>query len=93
MTPPTNDNDYEHTPCAELKRDRTNTWVTEAEAGTALMAAVLNLSEDGSPLTTQAAIMGKYKAEWALESDREFRKLVTATDTINPIHRHKKEEL
>jgi hypothetical protein len=52
------------------------------------MAAVLNLSEDGSPLTTQAAISGEHKAEWALESDKEFRKLVTATETISPIHRH-----
>jgi hypothetical protein len=45
------------------------------------MAAVLNL-------TTQSAMSGKHKVEWALESDKEFRKLVTATETIKPIHRH-----
>jgi hypothetical protein len=56
------------------------------------MAAVLNLSEDGSPLTTKAAMSGKHKVKWALESDKEFRKLVTATETIKPIHRHERPE-
>jgi hypothetical protein len=87
MTPPTNSNDYERTPCAELKRDRSNTWTTEAVAGTALMAAVLNLSNDGSPLTTKAAMTGEFKAEWQLEDDKEFRKLATETETIAPIYR------
>jgi hypothetical protein len=88
MTPPANDNDYERTPCAELKRDRTNTWTTEAVAGTALMAAVLNLSDNGSPLTTKAAMTGAFKTEWQREDDKEFRKLATGTETIVPIYRN-----
>jgi hypothetical protein len=54
----------------------------------ALMAAVLNISDDGSPLTIQAAMSGKHKVEWTLEGDKEIRKLVTATETIKLIHRH-----
>jgi hypothetical protein len=52
------------------------------------MAAVLNLSDDGSPLTTQAAMSRDHKAEWALEGDKKFRKPVTATETIKPNCRH-----
>lgn len=88
MAPPSNEEDYERTPCAELKKDKSTTWTTETAAGTALMASVLNLSDDGSPLTTQAAMTGKHSAEWALEGDKEFRKLYTETETIKPIHRH-----
>jgi hypothetical protein len=52
------------------------------------MAAVLNLNDDGSPLTTQAAMSGEHNVEWSFEADKEFRKLVTATETIKSIHRH-----
>jgi hypothetical protein len=57
-------------------------------AGTALIAAVLNLSDDCSPLTTQAAMSGEHKVELALERYKEFLKLVTATETVKPIHRY-----
>jgi hypothetical protein len=50
------------------------------------MAAVLNLSDGGSPLNAQAAMSGDHEAEWALKADKEFRKLVTAIETIKPIH-------
>jgi hypothetical protein len=55
VTPPTDDDDYEHTPCAKFKRDNTNTWITEAEAGTALMAQSLTsaMMAADSPLRQQ----------------------------------------
>jgi hypothetical protein len=79
MTPLTNNNDYEHIPCAELLRDPALTWTTATEAGRAIIASMLNLNEFGFPFTFQAAITGEHKLEWKLEADKEIRKLIAGT--------------
>jgi hypothetical protein len=49
-------------------------------------ANILNLNEAGSPLTFASALAGEHGAAWQLVNDDEFRKLVTTTSTIKPIH-------
>jgi hypothetical protein len=49
-------------------------------------ASILNLNEDGSPQTFASALAGEHGAAWQLAND-EFRKLVTTTSTMKPIHK------
>jgi hypothetical protein len=69
MTPPTNNNDYVHIPCAELLRDKTVEWTTVANLSMAMQASVLNLNDDGTPLTFQRAMKGEFQAEWDHAND------------------------
>jgi hypothetical protein len=85
MTPPTNI--YEHIPCAELLRDKTVKWTTVATLAMAMHASVLNLNEDGSPLTFQRAMKGEFQAEWDHANDQEICKLITTTETMCLIHK------
>ena len=87
MEPPANHNDYDHIPCAELNRDPSVQWTSSVRVAKAMSAQVLNLNQDGSPLTFSSAEQGKDGPEWILASDTEFRKLVTGTETIRPIHK------
>lgn len=87
MTPPTNKNDYEHIPCAELLRDKTVEWTSIAHLAMAMQASVLNLNSDGTPLTFNRAMQGDFQAEWDHANDQEIRKLLTATETMRLIHK------
>jgi hypothetical protein len=49
-------------------------------------ANIFNLNEDGSLLTFASALAGEHGAAWQLVNDDEFRKLVTTTATMKPIH-------
>ena len=78
-------------PCHRLLRDRTALWkrtsITPGIAMTATTPSILNLNEDGSPLTYASALASDHAAEWQLANDEEMRKLVTATQTMKPIHK------
>jgi hypothetical protein len=50
-------------------------------------ANILNLNEDGSPRTFASALAGEHGAAWQLANANEFRKLVTTTSTMKPIHK------
>lgn len=95
IAPPTNHNDYDHIPCAELLADRKIQW-TSATAQAFAMAVtlgggassdVMNLNIDGSPLTHASALAGPNQVEWRRADDTEHRKLVTQTQTIHVIHK------
>jgi hypothetical protein len=49
--------------------------------------SILNLNEDGSPLTYASALAIDHATEWKMANDEEMRKLVTATQTMKPIHK------
>jgi hypothetical protein len=90
MSPPTNDNDYDHIPCAELLRDSAVEW-TEADTVAMAMSTEstpLNLNSDGTPLTLTQGLASEFHAEWQEASDNEVRKLITTTGTIEPIHKY-----
>jgi hypothetical protein len=53
-----------------------------------MVASILNLNQNGSPLTFPAAMAGPDKAAWELEAVKAIRKLITGTSTIKPIHKH-----
>jgi hypothetical protein len=53
----------------------------------AMQASVLNLNEDGTPLTFQRAMKGEFQAEWEHANDQEIRKLLTTTETMRLIHK------
>jgi uncharacterized membrane protein YgcG len=89
MSPPTNDNDYDHIPCAELLRDSAVEW-TEADTVAMAMSTdttPLNLNSDGTPLTLTKGLASEFHAEWQEASDNEVRKLITTTETMEPIHK------
>jgi hypothetical protein len=91
MTPPTNIDDYDHIPCAELHNDVGIEWTTPAATSSAFFAATatsLNLNDDGTPITLASVLAGKFKHEWEIAADNEFRKLITTTQTMRPIHKH-----
>jgi hypothetical protein len=52
----------------------------------AMQASVLNLNDDGTPLTFQRAMKGEFQAEWDHSNDQETRKLLTTTETMRLIH-------
>jgi hypothetical protein len=91
MTPPTNDNDYDHVPCAELLRDPKVSWTTATAQAQAMSASsstdVMNLNDDGSPLTHASALKGPNQTVWRLADDKEHRKLVTESQTMHVIHK------
>jgi hypothetical protein len=88
MTPPTNIDDYDHIPCAELHQDVGIEWTTAAATSSAFLAATsLNLNDDGSPITWASVSAGKFSAEWEVAADDEIRKLITTTQTMRPIHK------
>jgi hypothetical protein len=91
MTPPTNIDDYDHIPCAELHNDVGIEWTTPAATSSAFFAATatsLNLNDDGTPITLASVLAGKFRHEWEVAADDEFRKLITTTQTMRPIHKH-----
>ena len=90
MAPPTNDNDYDHIPCAEMLHDPKIKWTSPAAQAQAMSASrtdYMNLTPDGSPLTHSSAIAGPNETEWRLEDDVEHRKLTTGTQTMHVIHK------
>jgi hypothetical protein len=91
MTPPTNDNDYDHVPCVELLRDPKVHWTTATAQAQAMSASsstdVMNLNDDGSPLTHASALKGPNQPVWRLADDKEHRKLVTESKTMHVIHK------
>jgi hypothetical protein len=90
MTPPTNIDDYDHIPCAELHKDVGIEWTTPAATSSAFLAATatsLNLNDDGTPITLASVLAGKFRNEWEVAADEEFRKLITTTKTMRPIHK------
>jgi hypothetical protein len=92
MTPPTNHNDYDHIPCAELLRDPLVIWTTASATAQAIMSAssstdIMNLNLDGSPLSHASALKGPNAADWRRADDTEHRNLVTQTSTMLVIHK------
>jgi hypothetical protein len=95
MLPPTNDNDYDHVPCSELLRDPKVSWTTataqaramSASSSTSSSADVMNLNNDGSPLTHASALHGPNQTTWRLADDKEHRKLATESQTIHVIRK------
>jgi hypothetical protein len=101
MTPPTNDNDYNHIPCTELLNDKTVEWTNSATLAMAMAAEwtdpdntnmapatdtnVLNLNPDGTPLTMNTGLHGPFQKEWEHAADDEVRKLLTTTKTMAPV--------
>ena len=89
LTPPSNIDDYDHIPCAELHRDPTVQWTSRARLASAFMSTTsLNLNEDGSPLTFSKALDSPHRDAWQLEHDVEIRKLISGTKTMHPVHRN-----
>jgi hypothetical protein len=90
MSPPTNRNDYDHIPCAEMLHDRKITWTTpsaQAQAMSASSSDIMNLNLDGSPLTHASALAGPNQTIWSGADDTEHRKLTTGTETMHVIHK------
>ena len=88
MTPPTNIDDYDRTPCAELHQDPNVEWISKEDIAVAYMAnSSLNLNADGTPLTYSKALKGEDREAWLLEHDTEIRKLISGTHTMHPIHK------
>lgn len=86
--PPTNVDDYDRIPCAELHQDSTIQWMSPDDLVVAYMASSsLNLNSDGTPLTYSKALKGEHRAAWLLEHDNEMRKLITGTSTMHPLHK------
>jgi hypothetical protein len=50
--------------------------------------SVLNLNDDGSPLTFQRAMKGEFQAEWNHANDQEICKLVTTSEKMCLIHKN-----
>ena len=92
MTPPTNHNDYDHIPCAELLSDPTITWTTASATAQAMSASssadIMNLNLDGSPLTHASALKGPNEPVWRRADDTEHRKLTTETGTMHVISKN-----
>jgi hypothetical protein len=87
MRPPTNDNDYDWIPCAELLGGKGPIWTRASTLEQAMCATLLNLNPDGSPLTHKSALGGEHATEWHLSGDTEVRKLITETETMAVIHK------
>ena len=88
ITPPTNVDDYDHIPCAELHQDAKIEWISQTQFADAYLAGTsLNLNADGTPLSYNKALKSDFREEWLLENDVEIRKLITTTETMRPIHK------